>query len=134
MGLRRIPLREVAVLVRQELWRHYPPGLFQKTFFRVRIQRHAWGGWIDIEWTDGPAEDAVRAITEPYCGKRHDGSTDQGYHADAWLCAEHGLLKAQLRGHGPGVDGPEAAPCCDMAELVSMGADFIQLRRHDKEK
>lgn len=125
-GIRYIPLREVAAMVRNFL-----AGRFPITRFSVRIERHAAGGWIDVRWSNGPSRETIAELLRPYSGRYTDGATDTTYDTDTWLCEEHGLGRAQVRGGGSGE--PEAAPCCDFAELVSMGAGLIMLHRHEKE-
>lgn len=70
--------------------------------FSVRSDTYAGGASIRVYWTDGPAEDAVRALTELYRGADFDGMTDyKSYHST--------LL---------------ADPSGDVRE-VHMGADFV---------
>src|SRR3989304_5086157 len=46
--------------------------------FSVTGSRGTGYGWSQVEWTDGPKESAVRALTDKFFGSSFNGMTD-GY-------------------------------------------------------
>lgn len=92
---------ETAKLVRQALKAAWPGVKFS-----VRSNRYAGGASIDVKWTDGPTEYAVKRVTGLYCGATFDGMQDLKEYHQSLLADEHG----------------------DVRE-VHFGADFIFQRR-----
>lgn len=117
---RRIDTAEVAKLIRRDIKRTFPGVKFS-----VRSERYAGGSSITVKWADGPTRKQVREFANPYTGKRFDGSIDLEYRANQWYCTEHGVRVAETYGHGNGHDGVHASRCCAKAELVHMGAGYI---------
>jgi predicted RNA-binding Zn-ribbon protein involved in translation (DUF1610 family) len=74
--------------------------------FGVRSHTYAGGASIDVDWTDGPTDAAVHAVTSLYQGATFDGMTD--------MKSYHSALLA----------GPDGMP-----QEVHFGADFIFTRR-----
>ena len=71
--------KDTAVLVRRRLAAAFPG---------VRFSVRAGGkrsSAIDVQWTDGPTEPAVKAVVDVYSGIGFDGMTDSTTHAYAWL-------------------------------------------------
>lgn len=87
--------KDTAVLVRRRL-----AAAFPGTRFSVRA-----GGTrssaIDVQWTDGPTEPAVKAVTDVYSGIGFDGMTDSTTHAYAWLYPD-GTAERVAAGPGEG--------------------------------
>lgn len=90
--------REVAKLLRSRL-REAFPGVKMS----VRCDRGTAYGWIDVSWTDGPREDDVRAVCDPWQGSDFDGMQDMLVHREPLLVAlKPGQLPVPVR---PVVDG-----------------------------
>lgn len=121
---RWIDSAEVAKLVRKHLKKEFPGVKFS-----VRTSRYAGGSSVDVSWTDGPTQNTVDAIIRPFSGARFDGMIDLQYGARTWYCPEHGARTGETYGHGMGDDGPAESRCCHRAELVKMGADYVQPSR-----
>lgn len=122
---RWIKTADVAKLVRAALKAKFPG---QK--FSVRSDSYAGGSAVRVEWTDGPTWHEVEQILSQYAGSRFDGMIDLQYHAEHVLCPEHGPGVVRIYGHGAGLDRevPEGR-CCEQAEPVTMGADYVQGQR-----
>ena len=121
---RWIDTADVAKLVRKHLKKEFPGVTFS-----VRSSRYAGGSSVDVRWTDGPTQNAVDAIVAPFSGAKFDGMIDLQYGARTWYCPEHGARTGETYGHGMGNDGPAQSRCCHRAELVKMGADYVQPSR-----
>ncbi len=63
-----IPPKDTAKAIRQAL-----KAAFPRTKFSVRLSA---GGSVNVEWTDGPTEEAVRSVAGYYAGATFDGSID----------------------------------------------------------
>jgi hypothetical protein len=98
--VRRIDLVDVAKLIRKTLKAEFP-GIK----FSVRSERYSMGASIDVRWTDGPSERAVRAFTDLYEGADFDGMIDLKSYKDSILTTEDG------------------------AEVVKFGVDFVVPQR-----
>lgn len=122
---RYIDTADVAKLVRKHLKKEFPGVKFS-----VRTDRYAGGSSVDVKWTDGPTANTVDAVIAPFSGAKFDGMIDLKYHARTWYCPEHGARVGATYGHGMGDDGPVDSRCCHRAELVSMGADYVQSHRN----
>jgi hypothetical protein len=68
-----ISTKETAKLVRQALKNAFPGVKFS-----VRMSTGTASAWMNVSYSDGPPEEAVRAITARYEGRRFNGMTD-GY-------------------------------------------------------
>ena len=123
---RYLSCAETAKLVRAALKAEFPG---QK--FSVRSSTYAGGASIDVSWTDGPTTKEVEGITNAYEGKSFDGSIDMACHWQHWMLPDGTVTVAQgtgttgSMGFIPSIktDRPEGA------ELVSMGADYVQPSR-----
>jgi hypothetical protein len=122
---RHIDTRDVAKLIRKQLKKN-----FAGTKFSVRIDRYAGGSSVDVNWTDGPTQDAVKQVVAGFKGGRFDGMIDLMYGASSWYCDDHGARTAATHGHSFAEEnGPVASRCCAKAELVDMGASFVFAQR-----
>lgn len=74
MSLTTVDTKTTAQMLRTALRKQFPG-----TRFSVRMARGSAHGWLDVSWTDGPAESAVREVVSFYEGSRFDGQTDT-YH------------------------------------------------------
>ena len=72
----RIPTKEVAQLIRNDF-----KALFPFVKFSVRTPRY---GSIDIDWTDGPTSDTIRAVVEFYKGSRRDPRDESTEYVDRY--------------------------------------------------
>jgi len=123
---RYLSCAETAKLVRVALKARFPG---QK--FSVRSSNYAGGASISVGWTDGPTTKEVDEILNRYEGKSFDGSIDMGCYWQHWLLPDGTVTVAQgtgtegSMGFIPSIktDRPEGA------ELVSMGADYVQPSR-----
>jgi hypothetical protein len=68
-----ITTKETAKLLRQGLKNAFPGVKFS-----VRMSTGTASAWMNVSYSDGPTEDAVRAITARYEGRKFNGMTD-GY-------------------------------------------------------
>lgn len=50
--------------------------VFPGVKFSVRGSRGTGYGWVTVSWTDGPTEQAVRAISDTFEAERFNGMTD----------------------------------------------------------
>jgi len=98
----RIPLVEVAKLVRAALKQAFP-----RTRFSVTSNRYSGGSSIDVHWTDGPTDRQVRRVCDCYEGADFDGMQD--------LKTYHDTLLADTEGEVP--------------RLVRLGVDFVMPSR-----
>jgi hypothetical protein len=73
---------ETAKLVRQAL-----KAAFPGVKFSVRSHTYSMGANISVNWTDGPTEAAVNAITDGYRSVDFDGMTDSTTHRPTTLIA-----------------------------------------------
>lgn len=121
---RYLRVSETAKLIRAALKPAFP-GIR----FSVRSSSYAGGASVRIEWTDGPTTRAVDDVVNAYAGAGFDGMIDLKYGKSTWLCATHGARRAEVYGHGAGLDGPAESRCCAAAELVHMGADYVHTVR-----
>lgn len=102
--------------------------------FSVRSNVYSGGSSIDVSWEDGPAEEAVRKITDAYAGGRFDGMIDLAYHANHWLMPDGSIVLARTYGHGMGMDGDDTPEAPEGAQLVSWGSDYVFTRRDVSEQ
>jgi|SRR5579859_4473767 len=124
---RYLTCAETAKLIRLALKREFPG---QK--FSVRSHVYAGGASINVDWTDGPTDDAVSAVTSAYSGAGFDGMIDLKYYVTTWL-AKDGTVRVA---HSPGTESSRGSvpefvdepPSLD-AELVHMGADYVFTHR-----
>jgi hypothetical protein len=130
---RWIPTTEVAKLIRTVLKAQFPGVKFS-----VRSDKYSGGSAIDINWTDGPTQKSVDALTAVFAGARFDGMIDLAYSADQWLCAEHGVRVSHISGHSYAQEDPNgtgegngiaSSRCCAEAELVHMGVSYVFAHR-----
>lgn len=68
---RHISINDTAKIIRTELKRAFPD-----TKFSVRISKYSMGCHVNVRYVDGPPMKAVEAITDQFCGRGFDGSTD----------------------------------------------------------
>lgn len=66
-----IDTADVAKLVRKDL-----KAAFPGVKFSVRIERYAGGSSINVNWTNGPAEEKVEAVAGHYCAGDFNGMDD----------------------------------------------------------
>jgi hypothetical protein len=71
---------ETAKLIRAQLKAKFPG-----VKFGVRTHSYSMGSSIYVKWVDGPAFDAVNAVTSSFQGARFDGSIDLAYSVKHWL-------------------------------------------------
>lgn len=122
-----LSVAETAKVLRVALKKHFPT-----TKFSVRSKSYAGGASIDVGWTDGPTEKAVRAITGQFTGADFDGMIDMKIHNSSWLmpdgsaCVAHDPGTEGSMGFLPKRDNPKPHPD---ARLVHFGADFIFANR-----
>lgn len=77
MSAKYLSCAETAKLLRASLKAAHPGVKFS-----VRSHTYAGGASIDVGWTDGPTEDAVKATTGLYSGATFDGMIDlKSYHS-----------------------------------------------------
>jgi len=124
---RYLTCAETAKLVRLALKREFPGYKFS-----VRSHVYSGGASIDVDWTDGPTDDAVSAVVRSYSGAGFDGMIDLKYYVTSWL-AKDGTVRLA---HSPGTESsrgsvPEYAdePPYKECELVHMGADYVFTHR-----
>jgi hypothetical protein len=87
--------KDTAVLVRRRLAAAFPGVKFS---VRAGGQRSSA---INVSWTDGPTEPAVKAVTDVYSGIGFDGMTDSTTHSYAWLYPD-GTAERVAAGPGEG--------------------------------
>lgn len=118
---------EVAKLIRPRLKKVFPG-----TKFSVRTRTYSGGASINVQWTDGPSEDAVREVVGAFQGARFDGMIDLGYSVDHWLLPDGTVQVAIDRGtedsRGTRPAHATAKPHED-AELVSFGTLYVSPSR-----
>lgn len=117
---RWIKTADVAKLIRKQLKVKFPG---QK--FSVRSSSYAGGSSISVDWIDGPVADEVRKVTDPFAGSGFDGMIDLKYGKDSLYCEEHGAQVASVYGHTSDNGPADKQPCCDKAEPVRFGVDFV---------
>ncbi len=130
-NVRRLSVVETARVLRPVLRRHFPGVKFS-----VRSESYAHGASITVAWFGGPSRNAVREVTSQYEGAHFDGTIDLMTYRTHWLCPDGTVAVAHdsgTLGSGgilPAVDNRELAPMIRQdAELVRLGADFIQCAR-----
>jgi hypothetical protein len=103
-----LTVAETAKLVRAALKREFPGVKFS-----VRSSSYAGGAAIDVTWTDGPQDDAVKAVTGRYSGADFDGMIDLKTYNSHWLYEDgHSELFMYQGGHsfGSTVYGADGEP------------------------
>ena len=114
---------ETAKLIRAALKKSFPGVKFS-----VRSSVYSGGASIDVGWTDGPAEKAVKAVAGGYCSGGFDGMIDMAYSTDEWLMPDGSVCAASSPGTSGsmGVYSPydEPAPSPE-AKRVRFGADYV---------
>lgn len=61
--------------------------------FSVRIERFSGGSSVKVTWEDGPSEDEVNALINPFKGRGFDGMTDSTTYAATFVTPDgHGHL------------------------------------------
>lgn len=93
---RYLSATETAVLVRQQL-----KACFPTTRFSVRTSKYSGGASIELRWTDGPTEAAVRNATARYRRSWFDGMDDSTHYHPATLIS---WPDARIEAVGFGVD------------------------------
>lgn len=114
---------ETAKLIRAALKCAFPA-----TKFSVKSKTYSGGASINVDWTDGPTDKMVSAVTEQFSGGHFDGSIDMATTHSSWLLADGSACIAS----DPGTSGSggyreptrEWMPTPD-AKLVSFGANFV---------
>lgn len=81
---KHIDAAEVAKMLRRHLKAEFPG-----TKFSVRTSKYSGGASVRVNWTDGPTDDDVSAVTELYEGADFDGMIDLKTHRLA-LAVEDG--------------------------------------------
>ena len=128
---RYLSVAETAKLVRNALKVKFPG-----TKFSVRSKSYSGGASINVEWTDGPTSEAVRAVTGPFEGAGFDGMIDLKYHKTAYLLPNGTAVYGKSTGTvgSAGVVDAYDNPLPKGAEPVSFGADYIFTSRHYSDK
>lgn len=122
---RHLDVADVAKLLRKRLRADFP-GIK----FSVRAQRSSMWCSLNVSWTDGPTERRVRESVTPFRGGRFEGLTDCAYGADSWYCPEHGARTAETYGCDVADNNRvHESRCCARAELMSFGADAVNVSR-----
>ncbi len=117
---------ETAKLVRKAL-----KAEFAGQKFSVRSSVYAGGSSITVSWVDGVYAKDVDAVIKQFSGASFDGMIDLKYHYNHWMCEDHGVQLAEVYGHSyESVNGAQHALCCEKAEIVSFGADFVFSSRY----
>jgi hypothetical protein len=70
-GTEHLSCADTAKLLRQALKRAFP-----RARFSVRSATYAGGASIDVSWTDGPTEKAVKALADEFAGADFDAMQD----------------------------------------------------------
>lgn len=91
-------VKDAAAAIRRDLRAAFPD-----TRFSVRMGTGTASAYIDAAWTDGPTEDMVRNVTDPYWPHHTFGSPVQGVSLDrliskATLIAAQEKIRAALPG------------------------------------
>jgi hypothetical protein len=126
MNARYLSCAETAKLVRAALKAEFPG---QK--FSVRSSTYSGGASISVNWTDGPTTKEVDKILHRYEGKSFDASIDMGCYWQHWMMPDgtatiaSGTGTEGSLGYIPKIDTEKP----DGAELVSMGANYVQSSR-----
>ena len=117
---------DTAKLVRKALKREFPGVKFS-----VRSSNYAGGASIDVRWTDGPTSKQVDPVLNAFEGAGFDGMIDLKYHVETWLLPDGSVAPAYSVGTegSRGVDEGYAYAPPAGAELVHLGADFVQGQR-----
>lgn len=114
---------DTAKLLRARLKREWPAVKFS-----VRSKTYSGGASIDVNWTDGPTDQQVDAITSTYSGARFDGMIDMASYVQHWL-EEDGTVTLAHDGGTEGSRGsrPErfGSRRSAGAVLVHLGADYV---------
>lgn len=120
---RYIDTVDAAKLLRALLKKNFPGAKFS-----VKSSRYAGGSSIHIDWENGPCENKVRALTDPYAGARFDGMIDMQSYVTAIMLADGTVTWGKA-----GDDGPSSReynhPLPEGAEYVRMGCDYVQTSR-----
>lgn len=120
---RYLSATETARLMRSAL-----KATFPGTKFSVRSDSNS----INLRWTDGPATDAVKAVSDGFAGGRFDGMIDYAYDVTSWLMPS-GAIVAHDAGtggqRGSRSETMQSAPSPD-AVLVRFGASYVFERRN----
>lgn len=127
MPIEHISPTETAKLIRRTLRREHPAIKFS-----VRTSKYAGGASVNVRWTDGPTEFAIRKLLAPFAGQGFDGSIDLAYHRHAWLHDDGTVTFAETSGTAGSrgaVDANYAPPADMSAQLVSFGAHYVGTRR-----
>jgi hypothetical protein len=114
---------ETAKLIRAALKKTFP-----KTKFSVRSSTYSGGASIDVSWTDGPCEKAVKGVAGQFSGSNFDGMIDMKNSHTSWLMPDGTACVAS----DPGTVGSRGSipptrnwmPDPD-AKLVHFCADFV---------
>lgn len=110
---------ETAKLIREQFKKHFPG---QK--FYVRSETYSGGASIDIDWMDGPTEQAVDRIIAAFNGAEFDGMGDIKLYSSAWLLPDGSAVfqeyQAQEHGHVTmtAKPHPDAIPCRFSADFI----------------
>jgi hypothetical protein len=106
-GVEHLSCASTAKLLRQALQR-----TFTGVRFSVRSKTYAGGASIDVSWTDGPTEKAVKALADEFAGADFDAMQD---------------LKTYR--------APELVPDAEWGvREVHYGADFVFCDRHTSDE
>lgn len=128
----RYPLRWLSAAETAKLLRTALRAAFPATTFSIRSETYAGGASINVRWTDGPARDAVEAITCQYRGSDFDGSIDMASGRDHWLLPDGTVTLESAQGtEGSMGYIPRAqheAPCTG-AQRVHFGSDHVFCER-----
>lgn len=113
---RYIDVTESAKMIRSLLKKNFPAVKFS-----VKSSRYAGGASIDIKYEDGPAVEAVRAVTDPFAGAHFDGMIDMQSYVSSYILPDGTVA------HG------KAAELCALhggkPEEVHFGSDYVHVSR-----
>lgn len=84
---------ETAKLIRGALKRSFPGVKFS-----VRSKTYSGGASINVDWTDGPTDRMVAAVTGQFAGGRFDGSIDLKIGVSHWLKPDGTAVVASSQG------------------------------------
>jgi len=109
---------ETAKMIRARLASKFPGVKFS-----VKTEKYAGGASIDITWTDGPAADEVKKISNAFSGKSFDGMNDYANSNDAWMLPDGSVIFAECENYrGENYTAQKPHP---EAKRVHFGADYI---------
>lgn len=117
---------ETGKLLRKALAKRFPGVTFS-------VHKKAYYGVL-VEWTDGPTEAEVRALTDAYDGHGHDGSIDLAYSSAAWMLPDGTVTFAGTEGtagSGGCVPAQEVPAPCPEAKRVRFPG--VSVNRHYSE-